>query len=149
MTLKVSIEFCGLLGDDILILRGGDSHFLEINILTLKIMKINNLSCSGMKINNLTLTFLELREKCANISNIFRLSSLALTVKFFDKFYGSLRLYYINKTMMYPYPTLNTYTYNVSMAISRCKYEYVLYIYYNIQIYLFQNGQPTYPLVVA
>ena len=40
-------------------LRGGGGHFLEINILTLKMLKINNLSTSGKKINNLTLTFLE------------------------------------------------------------------------------------------
>ena len=33
--------------------RGG-GRFLEINILTLKILEINNLSSSGMKINNLT-----------------------------------------------------------------------------------------------
>ena len=43
------------LGDDHLILRGG-WHFLEINILTLKMLEINNLSFSGKKINNLTLT---------------------------------------------------------------------------------------------
>ena len=42
------------LGDDHLILRGGAWHFLEINILTLKILEINNLSYSGKKINNLT-----------------------------------------------------------------------------------------------
>ena len=29
-------------------------HFLEINILTLKILEINNMSYSGKKINNLT-----------------------------------------------------------------------------------------------
>ena len=45
------------LGDDHLILRGGGGwHFLEINILTLKMLEINNLSSSGKKINNLTLT---------------------------------------------------------------------------------------------
>ena len=33
---------------------GGAWHFLEINILTLKILEINNLSYSGKKINNLT-----------------------------------------------------------------------------------------------
>ena len=33
---------------------GGGWHFLEINILTLKILEINNLSYSGKKINNLT-----------------------------------------------------------------------------------------------
>ena len=48
-----SINF---LGDDHLILRGGGLHFLEINILTLKMLEINNLSSSGKKINNLTLT---------------------------------------------------------------------------------------------
>ena len=37
--------------------------------------------------------------------------------------------------MLYFYPTLNTYTYNVSMNI----YHYRLYI--SIQIYMFQNGQ--------
>ena len=31
----------------------GGVHFLEINILTLKMLKINNLSSSGKKINNL------------------------------------------------------------------------------------------------
>ena len=41
------------LGDDHLILRGG-WHFLEINILTLKMLEINNLSSSAKKINNLT-----------------------------------------------------------------------------------------------
>ena len=35
---------------------GGAWHFLEINILTLKMLEINNLSSSGKKINNLTLT---------------------------------------------------------------------------------------------
>ena len=47
---------CDTLGDDHLILRGGGGgwHFLEINILTLKILEINNLSYSGKKINNLT-----------------------------------------------------------------------------------------------
>ena len=35
---------------------GGGWHFLEINILTLKMLEINNLSSSGKKINNLTLT---------------------------------------------------------------------------------------------
>ena len=45
------------LGDDHLILRGGGGwHFLEINILTLKMLEINNFSSSGKKINNLTLT---------------------------------------------------------------------------------------------
>ena len=34
----------------------GAWHFLEINILTLKMLEINNLSSSGKKINNLTLT---------------------------------------------------------------------------------------------
>ena len=34
--------------------EGGAWHFLEINILTLKILDINNLSYSGKKINNLT-----------------------------------------------------------------------------------------------
>ena len=33
---------------------GGGWHFLEINILTLKMLGINNLSYSGKKINNLT-----------------------------------------------------------------------------------------------
>ena len=36
---------------------GGAWHFLEINILTLKMMEINDLSSSGKKINNLTLTY--------------------------------------------------------------------------------------------
>ena len=44
-----------LLWDDHLILKGG-WHFLEINILTIKMLEINNMSCSGKKINNLTLT---------------------------------------------------------------------------------------------
>ena len=45
------------LGDDHLILRGGGGcHFLEINILTLKMLEINNLSSSGKKINDLTLS---------------------------------------------------------------------------------------------
>ena len=45
------------LGDDHLILRGGGAwHFLEINILTLKMLEINNLFSFGKKINNLTLT---------------------------------------------------------------------------------------------
>ena len=35
---------------------GGGWHFLEINILTLKMLEIYNLSSSGKKINNLTLT---------------------------------------------------------------------------------------------
>ena len=35
---------------------GGGWHFLEINILTLKMLEINKLSSSGKKINNLTLT---------------------------------------------------------------------------------------------
>ena len=38
---------------------GGGWHFVEINILTLKMLKINNLSSSVKKINNLTLTFLQ------------------------------------------------------------------------------------------
>ena len=33
---------------------GGGWHFLEINILTLKMLEINKLSSSGKKINNLT-----------------------------------------------------------------------------------------------
>ena len=33
---------------------GGAGTFLEINILTLKMLEINNLSSSGKKINNLT-----------------------------------------------------------------------------------------------
>ena len=43
------------LGDDHFIPRGA-WHFLEKNILTLKMLEINNLSSSGKKINNLTLT---------------------------------------------------------------------------------------------
>ena len=39
---------------------GGGWHFVEINILTLKMLKINNLSSSVKKTNNLTLTFLQL-----------------------------------------------------------------------------------------
>ena len=35
---------------------GGSWHFLEINILTLKMLEINNMSSSGKKINNLTLS---------------------------------------------------------------------------------------------
>ena len=42
------------LGDDHLILRGGGWQFLEINILTLKMLEINNLPSSGKNINNLT-----------------------------------------------------------------------------------------------
>ena len=38
---------------------GGGWHFVEINILTLKMLKINNLSSSVKKTNNLTLTFLQ------------------------------------------------------------------------------------------
>ena len=34
----------------------GAWNFLEINILTLKMLEINNFSSSGKKINNLTLT---------------------------------------------------------------------------------------------
>ena len=34
---------------------GGGWHFLDINFLTLKMLKINTLSYSGKKINNLTL----------------------------------------------------------------------------------------------
>ena len=34
----------------------GGWHFLEINILTFKMLEINNLSSSRKKINNLTLT---------------------------------------------------------------------------------------------
>ena len=49
---------CGYpLGDDHLILKwGGGWHFLEINILTLKMLEINNLRSSGKKMNNLALT---------------------------------------------------------------------------------------------
>ena len=37
---------------------GGGWHFLEINILTSKMLKIKNMSSSEKKISNLTLTFL-------------------------------------------------------------------------------------------
>ena len=38
--------------------------------------------------------------------------------------------------MVYSYPTLNTYTYNVSMELN----HYILYV--SIQIYVFKNRQP-------
>ena len=55
-------------GDDHLIPRlRGTWHFLEINILTLKILKIYNLASSGKEINNLTLTNFEyLYIQCSN-----------------------------------------------------------------------------------
>ena len=53
------------LGDDHLIPRGGGGgwHFLEINILTFKMLKKDNLSSSGKKLKNLTSTSLELGER--------------------------------------------------------------------------------------
>ena len=69
---------------------GGAWHFLEINILTLKMLEINNLSSSGKKINNLTLiNLLEFRGKVQNFPKNFPLASLA-TVQFLQ-FSGSLR----------------------------------------------------------
>ena len=56
-------------------------HFVEINILTLKMLKINNLSSSVKKTNNLTLTFLQFNlgggGGVANFSHILLLASLA------------------------------------------------------------------------
>ena len=43
--------------------EGGAWHFLDINILTLKMLKMNNLSGSGKKIDNKTLTCYILGEK--------------------------------------------------------------------------------------
>ena len=60
-------------------------HFVEINILTLKMLKINNLSSSVKKTNNLTLTFLQFGGGVANFSHILLLASLA-TVKFSNIF---------------------------------------------------------------
>ena len=63
---KVMVEIrsgCkGKLGDNHLILRGGDWHFLEINILTLQMLKINDLFSFGKKINNISLDLLKLGE---------------------------------------------------------------------------------------
>ena len=62
-------------------------HFLEINILTLKILEINNLSYSGKKIN-----LLELGGKVRSFQKKF--ASLA-TLQFLDFFQlPSLALYY-------------------------------------------------------
>ena len=98
------------LGDDHLILRGGGGwHFVEINILTLKMLKINNLSSSVKKTNNLNLIFLlfggglpifpiyfcYLRSQQLNSQIFFRLTSLAILKQW------------------YSYPTLNTFTYSV------------------------------------
>ena len=61
---------------------GGGWHVLEINILTLKMLKINNLPSSGKKINNLTLIFLALGEKSKFFKQISpRFSRNALIVK--------------------------------------------------------------------
>ena len=42
----------------------GSWHFLEMNILTLKMLQINYLSCFGKKINNLTLNLPRIWGKC-------------------------------------------------------------------------------------
>ena len=62
--------------------EGGGWHFVEINILTLKMLKINNLSSSVKKTNNLTLTFLQFTIQLggggvANFSHILLPASLA------------------------------------------------------------------------
>ena len=88
---------------------GGGWHFVEINILTLKMLKINNLSSSVKETNNLTLTFLQfggglpifpiyfckLRSQQLNSQIFFRLTSLEILKQW------------------YSYPTLNTFTYSV------------------------------------
>ena len=80
------------------------------------------------KIYNLTLTFQEFGEKCQYFKHfsVQLNSQIILPARF-----THIRL----KTMVYSYPTLNTFTYNISMVI----YHYILCI--SIQIYMFRNGQ--------
>ena len=60
-----------LLVDDHLILKGGGGwYFLEINILTLKMLKINNMFSIRMEINNPTLPLLEMGENCQFLQEI-------------------------------------------------------------------------------
>ena len=74
---------------------GGGRHFLEINILTLKMLEINNLSSSGKK-KKTNLNLLELGGgggecKSKNFPlatvqfNYFRLTSLALNYSMFTR----------------------------------------------------------------
>ena len=83
---SVLVEIRGLSLDS----EGRGFHFLEINILTLKMLKINHLSSSGKKIDNPTLTFLVMGEERQFFEFFFRLASPA-TVKFSNIFFGSFR----------------------------------------------------------
>ena len=73
------------LWDAHLILRGA-WHFLEINILTFKMLKIKNLSTAGKKINSPTSASLELKEKC----------------KFSKRMFSSLRSQKFNSQIIFP-----------------------------------------------
>ena len=91
------------------------------------------------KTNNLTSTFLEWGG--GTFFKIFRLALLA-TVKFSNNFPARFaRIKFLNNVVHF-YLTLNTYTYNVSMNIYHCR------LYISIQIYMFQNGQPSEPTLL-
>ena len=73
------------LGDVLFSLRGV-WHFLEVNVLTSKMLKINDMSYAGKEINNLTSDLLQLmlvgidqKKKKKNSKN-FRLASLATSI---------------------------------------------------------------------
>ena len=104
-------------------------------------LKINNLPSSEMKINNLTLTSPEFGEKCP----FFQKISARFARKFNSQIIfllASLALNFI--TILSFYPTLSTYTYNVSMDM----YHYILYI--SIQIYMFKMGnRPSYSGMIS
>ena len=61
-------------------------HFLEVNVLTSKMLKINDMSYAGKEINNLTSALLHLmlvgkgKKKKKKNSKIFRLASLATSI---------------------------------------------------------------------
>ena len=66
-------------------------HFMEINILTLKMLKINTPYSSGKRINNLTLTFLQFGGKCLIFQKKKFASLRSQQLKFLNNFSGSLR----------------------------------------------------------
>ena len=76
---------------------GGGWHFLEINILTLKMLEINNLSSSEKKINNLTLTCKNLGEKYKKkFQKMFRsLRSRQFNLKNFPARFASIKLKHV------------------------------------------------------
>ena len=131
--------------------EGGAWHFLEINILTLKMLEINNLSSSGKKKNNLTLICLNLGEKCkifqkfsarfardSSIWKIFLLALLAFNYNIFTRdssisnFSGSLRLHliitwlfdYVHYTSLFLSLDFNPLV--VSLYPSTCTHHYCI-----------------------